>query len=246
MQTIDLNCDMGEGAGHDADIMPYISSANIACGFHTGGEDTMKKTVELALQYGIAVGVHPGFADKENFGRTEKYLPLAEVYDLVSQQIYSLQKIAHGMGATMHHVKPHGALYNMAAKDSALADVIAKAVKDADGNLVLYGLYNSFLISAAGSAGLRCAAEVFADRRYDRDGNLVARKLEGALIENEADAIKQVLRMVLNNEVNTVEGLVIKVHPQTICLHGDGVHAPAFAKKIHAALLENGIVIKRR
>jgi UPF0271 protein len=244
MHTIDVNCDMGEGAGNDAQIMPFISSANIACGYHAGDETTMKKTVELALLHGVAVGAHPGFADKQNFGRLPVMLPLQQVYQLVAEQVYSLQNIARSVGATLHHVKPHGALYNMAAADEALAAVIAGAVKAVDENLVLYGLYNSYLITAAQQAGLRTAAEVFADRRYHNNGTLVSRAVQGAVIEEEEKAIEQVLNMALHNTVTSIEGDVVTVQPQTICLHGDGQHAAVFARLVHIALAANNILVK--
>jgi len=244
MQTIDLNCDMGEGMGNDGDIMPFISSANIACGYHAGDNDTMQKTVELALKYGVAIGAHPGFADKQNFGRLEQLLPPQQVYDLVVEQIYILQKVAFGFGAKLHHVKPHGALYNMAAKDKAMAEAIAKAVKDVDGTLVLYGLYNSFLISSAQEVGSKTANEVFADRRYNTNGRLVARNIQGAVIEDADKAVEQVLNMVLHKTVTTIEGEIIPVQAQTVCLHGDGKHAAAFAKLVNGAMADNGVGIK--
>jgi UPF0271 protein len=245
MHTIDLNCDMGEGAGNDEAIIPYISSANIACGFHAGDDATMQKSVELALKFDVAIGAHPGFADKANFGRLEMHLPLAEVYDLITEQVYRLQTITHRFGALLHHVKPHGALYNMAANDKTLAETIAKAIKDVDENLVLYGLYNSFLITAAQAEGLKTAAEVFADRRYNGDGTLVHRKIPGAVIEDEALAIGQVLGMVLHNRVTTIGGDTITACPETVCLHGDGLHAAAFAKTINNILITNNIAIQK-
>jgi len=245
MHTIDLNCDMGEGARNDAAIMPFISSANIACGYHAGDEATMQKTVQLALQHTVAIGAHPGFADKENFGRVELALPLQQVYDLVAEQIYILQKVAHGFGTVLHHVKPHGALYNMAAKEKAMAEAIAKAVKDVDKDLMLYGLYNSFLISAAGELGLKTACEVFADRRYHSNGKLVSRQRKDGVIAYEFEAVGQALNMVLQNSVVSVEGVKIVMHPQTLCLHGDEPQAAAFAKKIHEVLIDHNITIEK-
>jgi UPF0271 protein len=244
MQTIDLNCDMGEGMGNDGDIMPFVSSANIACGYHAGDSDTMHKTVELALKHDMAIGAHPSFADKENFGRLEQTLQPQQVYDLVAEQIYILQKIANSFGAKLHHVKPHGALYNMAAKDKTMADAIAKAILDIDATLVLYGLYNSFLISAAQQVGLKTANEVFADRRYNANGSLVSRNITGAVIEDADKAVEQVLNMVLHKTVTTIDGEIIPVQAQTVCLHGDGKHAAAFAKLVNSALVDNGVSIK--
>jgi UPF0271 protein len=235
---------MGEGAGNDEAIMPFISAANIACGYHAGDEDTIKKTIGLALKYGVAIGAHPGFADKENFGRLETEMPLPAVYDLVAEQVTLVQKIARGFGTGLHHVKPHGALYNMAAKNKPLAEVIAKAIKDVDDTLIVYGLYNSFLISAAEETGLQTAGEVFADRRYSGQGKLVPRTVHGAVIEEEEDAVKQVLQVVLQNTVTTIEGGNIAVHPQTVCIHGDGKQAAAFAEKINRLLQANCITIQ--
>ncbi len=235
---------MGEGAGNDALIMPFISSANIACGYHAGDEDTIKKTVELALKYNVAIGAHPGFEDKENFGRLEMHLPLEEVYDIVTKQIDIIKKVCAEFNTNLHHVKPHGALYNMAAKDEALAAAIAKAVKDADENLILYGLNNSFMITAAKEMNLKTANEVFADRRYNNDGSLVSRKLPTALIEGEEEMLQQLLQMVLHNTVASVEGATISLDAQTICIHGDGKNAARFAKKIYETLGDNNIFLR--
>ncbi|HWB28057.1 MAG TPA: 5-oxoprolinase subunit PxpA [Chitinophagaceae bacterium] len=244
MHCIDINCDLGEGAGNDEAIMPYISSANIACGYHAGDETTMRQTIECALQHNVAIGAHPGFDDKKNFGRTEMNLGFSEVYNLVLKQIVLLQKLAATYNTTLHHVKPHGALYNMAAKNVTMAAAIACAVKDAGKTLVLYGLNNSYLISEARKAGLRTANEVFADRRYNNDGSLVARINPAALIENEEEAIKQALNLVVSNTVLSIDWKAVKVEAQTICLHGDGKHAAAFAQKIHEAMKAHHIVIQ--
>jgi UPF0271 protein len=244
MISIDLNCDMGEGIGNDAAIMPFISSANIACGYHAGDSTIIKKTIALCLQHTVAVGAHPGFNDRENFGRREITLQHDEVYKLVLQQVIIVKDIAAALGAKLHHVKPHGALYNMAAKNSAMAAAIAKAVKDVDQSLVLYGLNNSFLISEAQKAGLITANEVFADRRYNNDGSLVSRTKSGALIEDDKEAITQVLDMVLHRKVVSAGGVNIPVQPETICIHGDGKNAVSFAKKIRGALYDNRVVIR--
>lgn len=244
MRCIDLNCDMGEGCGNDADIMPYISSANIACGYHAGDEPTIKQTIQHALRYNIAIGAHPGFNDKPNFGRTEQQLAYDEVYTLVLQQIQLLQKLAALYNAKLHHVKPHGALYNMAAKNAEMAAAIAQAVKQADRKLVLYGLNNSLLITEAQKAGLQTANEVFADRHYNGDGSLVTRQKKGALIEDDEEAIRQVLTMVKNKEVISIDGRKVPVYAQTICLHGDGTHAVTFVREIREALIAEGITIQ--
>lgn len=244
MAYIDLNCDMGEGLDNDAVIMPYISSANVACGYHAGSRAVMERTVTLALQHKVAVGAHPGFADRENFGRTEQQLSNEALYDLVTTQLYALQLVCRSLHAPMVHVKPHGALYNMAARTSAMAVVIAKAVKDVDKKLCLFGLSNSELIRAAKAAGLKTASEVFADRTYQHNGSLTPRSEPGALIESEEQAIRQVLQMVTQQKVTTVNGHMIPLTAETICIHGDGPHAAAFAKAIHRALQDHHLTIQ--
>lgn len=245
---IDLNCDMGEsyGAwimGNDDAVLPFISSANIACGFHGGDPGTMRKTVAAALEHGVAIGAHPSLPDLLGFGRREMHITPQEVYDCVIVQIGALGAIAHTQGAKLHHVKPHGALYNMAAKDPALADAICRAINDLDPALVLYGLANSELIKTGQALGLKVANEVFADRSYEPDGSLTPRAKAGAMIEDVDTSIRQVLRMVQHQCVATLEGLVIDVQADTLCLHGDQPNAALFAKKIRAALEEANIVI---
>ncbi|SKA33302.1 UPF0271 protein [Chitinophaga eiseniae] len=244
MHYIDLNCDMGEGLDNDAAIMPFISSANIACGYHAGNTDTMKKTVSLAAEHTVAIGAHPGFADLENFGRSEQHLSDPALYDLVSTQVYALQIICRAQGVPLQHVKPHGALYNMAARMPAMAAVIAKAVKDVDSSLRLFGLSNSALISAAAAAGLKTVSEVFADRTYQDDGSLTPRSQPGAMIENETMAIQQVLQMVTRQEVTARSGKTVPLKAETICIHGDGPHALEYARAIHTALLHHHLTIQ--
>lgn len=234
----DINCDMGEGIGNEEDLMPFISSANIACGYHAGDAATMYATAELAVRYGVAIGAHPSFHDRENFGRTAMKLALNEVYDIVSQQLYLLQEIVNGLDAGMQHVKPHGALYNMAAKDAALAATIARAVKDFDSRLVLFGLSGSCSISEARTIGLKTANEVFADRTYRDDGSLTPRSDMGAMITDENEAVKQVLQMIGDKTVTTTSGKIIPVMADTVCIHGDGVHAASFARAMHAAIIK--------
>ncbi|MBN8836995.1 MAG: LamB/YcsF family protein [Sphingobacteriia bacterium] len=241
---IDLNCDMGEGMITDEKIMPFISSANIACGFHAGNLETMKATTALALQHHVAIGAHPGFNDKANFGRTEIQLTAKEFYELISIQIIQLHKICVDAKTILHHVKPHGALYNMAAKDKQMAATIAQAVKDVNEELIVYGLCGSYLISEAKAVGLKTASEVFADRTYQDDGGLTSRKEKNALIENDDDAIEQVLQMIEYKTVKTISDKNISINAETICLHGDGKHAVDFAKKIRHTLKEKNIVIK--
>ncbi len=223
---VDLNCDLGEGAGHDAELMAVITSANIACGAHAGDEATMEATVALARQHGVAIGAHPGFADRENFGRREWALAATEVRALVERQVRALQQIG-----TVVHVKPHGALYNLAARDAVIAEAVAGAVHAVDARLVLFALRGSELVRAGRRVGLRVAEEVFADRTYRADGALTPRAEAGAVITDEAVAIAQALRMVRSGA-------------DTICLHGDGAHAAALARRLHVELRQSGIEIR--
>lgn len=242
--SIDINCDLGEGCGNDAALMRYISSANIACGFHAGNADTMRRTVALAIENDVAIGAHPSFPDRENFGRTEMSLPYAQISEIVSEQINSLQQTCKEMGTNLHHVKPHGALYNMAVKDRELAKAIVKGVSATDKKLVFFGLPKSFMISEAESAGLRTASEVFADRTYQQDGTLTPRSQPNALIDDVDTCIEHVLRMVRDQTVIAADGIVVPIKAETICIHGDGAHAVEFAAAIHKALTSKGIDIK--
>lgn len=244
MLSIDLNCDMGEGLDNDAAIMPFISSANIACGYHAGDQDTIMRTATLAMQHGVAIGAHPGFADKANFGRTEQQLSDEALYDLVSVQLQAVQDVCRTLGTSMRHVKPHGAMYNMAARSSSMASVIVKAVQDFDPQLCFFGLSNSWLIKVATTKGLKTASEVFADRTYQNDGSLTPRTHPKAMIESEAAAIQQVLQMVTQQAVTTVHAQTIPLTAETICIHGDGAHAASFAKALHHTLRERGLRIQ--
>jgi UPF0271 protein len=244
MITCDLNCDMGEGIGNDRAIMPFITSANIACGYHAGDENTMHETVLLAKQAGVAIGAHPSFLDRENFGRTEiKDTQPQEVYELITAQIKVLHAITIACNAELHHVKPHGALYNMAAKDAQLAKAIAQAVYDFNKALILFGLSGSFLVSEAKAIGLKTANEVFADRTYQDDGTLTPRSKANALIEDIDQSLQQVIRMIKNGTVITTSGKEVPIVAETICLHGDGKHALDFANAINKKLKEEGIRI---
>jgi 5-oxoprolinase (ATP-hydrolysing) subunit A len=243
MLSIDLNCDMGEGFNNDESVMPFISSVNIACGYHAGNEETMMRTVELAIKNNIAIGAHPSYHDKENFGRTNIHLSPEMIYDIVSKQISLLNNIVKKSGTKLHHVKPHGALYNMAAKDIVIAAAICKAIKDFDEHLILYGLSGSELINAANEIGLKNCSEVFADRTYQNDGSLTPRNEKNALIDDINKSTEQVLQMVKYGSVISVSGKKISLIAETICIHGDGKHAVQFAKNIHSILTRNGIAI---
>jgi UPF0271 protein len=242
---VDLNCDLGEGAGHDAELMPLITSANIACGAHAGDEATMRATIALAKRHGVALGAHPGFADRENFGRIEKVTSQEEVYQLVLTQTQALQRLAREAGVGVAHVKPHGALYNMAARNSLLADAVAHAVYECDPRLVLFGLAGSALVRAAERSGLAVAQEVFADRTYQEDGSLTPRGRPDALIKDGVAAVAQVLRMVREGKVRATDGSDVAIRADTVCLHGDGEHAVEFARRLRAGLEAAGVEVKR-
>ena len=242
--TIDINCDMGEGMPNDAAIMPFISSASIACGYHAGDRDTMRKSVELCLKHSVAIGAHPGFHDKVNFGRTQVNLSTSALYDLVSTQLHDLNSICKEMNATLHHVKPHGAMYNMAAKDSEMSKTIAQAVLDFNKDLIYYGLSGSAMLTEATKIGLKTAHEAFADRTYQQDGSLTSRSEKNALIHSEDKMLDQVLLMIRESTVKTVSNILIPVQAETICIHGDGEHALPFAKAIHQRLKKEGINIQ--
>ena len=239
---IGINCDMGEGIGNEALLMPYIHAANIACGYHAGDEATMEQVVDLCLQYGVHIGAHPSFPDRANFGRTTMQLSLAEIYTLVTDQLTILNAVVVKKGAELHHVKPHGALYNMAAQQTPVAHAIARAVRDFDPSLVYYGLSGSVMIDMAEEEGLQTANEVFADRTYQPDGSLTPRSQPDALITHEALMLEQVLRFIQEQRVRTITGEEIPIKADTICIHGDGVHALAFAKAIHTTLREKNII----
>jgi UPF0271 protein len=246
---IDLNCDMGESfgaytVGNDEAIMPFISSANIACGFHAGDPATMRNTVKTALKNGVKIGAHPGLPDLQGFGRREMKLSTEECYNIILYQIGSLSAFVKAAGSSLYHVKPHGALYNMAAVDSALSDAIAEAVFDADPSLVLYGLAGSELIKSAERKGLKVKNEVFADRTYQADGTLTRRSMTGAMISDRELALNQVLKMVKEGLVTSVDGVQVPIKAETICLHGDGGHALQFAEAISKRLILEGISIK--
>lgn len=238
---IDLNADLGEGCGNDSALMPLITSTNIACGFHAGDAQTMRESVRLALAHGVAIGAHPSFPDRENFGRTAMQLPPDTIYAQTLYQIGALAAIVHAEGGTMTHVKPHGMLYNQAAKQPPLADAIARAVQSLNPGLILVGLAGSEMIRAGERYGLATREEVFADRGYLADGSLVPRSEPGALIDDDDEAVSRTLEMVLNGRVQSRDGVWATVNAQTVCLHGDGAHALAFARRLREAFLARNI-----
>ena len=249
MYTVDLNCDMGESfgpytMGRDAEILDFVSSANIACGFHAGDPSTMRQTVKLALEKNVGIGVHPGVQDLVGFGRREIQLSPQEAYDLVIYQIGALNAFVTAEGGTLQHVKPHGALYNMAAKTAALSEAIAEAVYKVDSELILFGLAGGELVKAGEKIGLRTASEVFSDRTYQNDGTLTSRREAGALITDPKTAADHVIRMVKEGKVRSVQGEDVPIKAHTICIHGDGTTALEFARHIPEALANAGIDVK--
>jgi UPF0271 protein len=226
---IDLNCDMGEDIGNDEAVMPYITSANIACGFHAGDSRTMRETVRLAKSYGVNIGAHPSWLDLQGFGRREMMLPPDEVESLILYQLGALYAIAKSEHVELHHVKPHGALYNRAAKDQVLANAIARAVKRFSGQLILVGLAGSSLIEAGVEAGLKVANEGFPDRNYNPDGTLVSRKEANAIIESPKEVAAHAMDLIQNG-ILFGEG---RVKVDTLCLHGDHPRVAENAKLIH-------------
>jgi len=240
---VDLNCDLGEGAAHDAELMPLISSVNIACGAHAGDDATMRATVALALRHGVAIGAHPGFTDRENFGRKEVGLIESEVHALVLWQIRELQAVTRSLGARLVHVKPHGALYNLAARKTSTARAIAAAVRQSDSRMRLVGLAGSKLIEEGATAMLATVNEVFADRTYQADGSLTPRDRPDALITDPAVAVAQVRRMIHEGRVRATDGQDVTIRADTICLHGDGPHAVEFARAIREGLQADGIEV---
>ena len=248
MAKVDLNSDLGEsfGAytlGMDERILEVISSANIACGFHAGDPEVMQKTVSLALKNNVAIGAHPGLPDLVGFGRRNIAVTPKEAYAMMVYQIGALAAFVKAEGARMQHVKPHGALYNMAAADEKLAEAVAEAVYKVDPSLILFGLSGSWMIKKAKDIGLRVAEEVFADRTYQKDGSLTPRRDPGAMISVEEDSLAQVLGMVKNAAVKSMQGDVISIKADTICVHGDGEHALMFSKRIKERLIAEGVAV---
>jgi 5-oxoprolinase (ATP-hydrolysing) subunit A len=248
--SVDLNCDLGESyglfrIGNDKEVLKHITSANIACGYHAGDHNVMMETVKMAKTYGVKIGAHPGFPDLHGFGRREMKMSAEEIYNLTIYQIGALAAIAKSCGTKVEHVKPHGALYNMAGKDKAIADAVAGAVADADPTLVLFGLAGSWLVKAGEKKGLQVAHEVFADRTYQPDGSLTPRSETNAIIHDPDLAIKRVIRMVREGRVEAVDGTEIEIKADTICIHGDEPQALDFAVRLNEALKAEGIEVGR-
>ncbi len=242
---IDINCDMGEGMLNDASLMSLISSANIACGYHAGNEDTIKRTIELALEHNVAIGAHPSYLDRENFGRLSQSISLVELAELISDQLNIFEKITNQMGCKIHHVKLHGALYNDCAKDALSSKIVAQTIQAIDPSIMLYGLSGSHSIKEAKAIGLRSVEEVFADRTYQANGQLTPRYLDHALITDPNESAQQVLSMVLDQEIKTHDGTMIAVNAETICIHGDHPDAVEIAKHLFNTLQQYKIEIKQ-
>ncbi len=230
--------------GNDTALMELISSANIACGFHAGDASIMRKTAKLAIEKNVAIGAHPAFPDLQGFGRRNMQLSPQEVYDICVYQIGAIFGTVRALGGKLHHVKPHGALYNMAAKDATLAKAIAEATKAIHPDLILYGLSGSHLITEAENIGLQTASEVFADRTYQNDGSLTPRTQSNALIESPQEAVNQVIMMIEKQCVISTEGKEVSLKADTVCIHGDGTHAVEFARELRSVLFNKNIVIK--
>lgn len=241
--VIDLNSDLGEGAGHDHEILELVSSANISCGFHAGDPASIFATIQAALERGVSLGAHPSFPDRENFGRTGMTMPPAEVYASVAYQIGGFQALARAAGGRMNHVKAHGALYNMAARDRALADVVANAVLALDPKLILFAPNESEIDYAATELGLTTASEVFADRNYLADGSLVPRSRADAFVPDPVEAAERILRILEEGKVRAVDGTDVAISASTVCVHGDNPQAVAFVRKLRERLEMEEVMI---
>jgi len=241
---LDFNCDLGEGCGDDAAIIPLLSSANIACGFHAGDAVSMHDTVALCRRHGVAIGAHPSLPDREGFGRRELPVIPEAVYAFTRDQLAALTAIASAQGARVRHLKPHGALYNIAARDRAIADAIAAATRDFDRDLWLVGLSGSALTAAGEAAGLQVAHEAFAERRYEADGTLTPRSQPDAVIDNLEDSLQQVRRLLREGVVIARTGERVALRMDTLCLHGDRPDAAAFARALRETLQAEGVRIR--
>lgn len=241
MKRLDLNSDLGEGAGHDAELMALVTSANIACGAHAGDRETMRLAVALARRHGVAIGAHPGYADAVNFGRIERMITPEEVTALVLPQVQALHELA---GADLRHVKLHGALYNQVSRDVALAEALAEALARHWPRLCLFALAGSRFAEAARRRGLRVAEEIFADRTYQSDGSLTPRSQPNAVIRDEASAVAQVLRLITDGRVRATDGRDVAIAADTVCLHGDGAKAVEFARRLRKELATAGVAVR--
>jgi UPF0271 protein len=246
---IDINSDTGEsfGAytiGHDAGLFKSITSANVAAGFHAGDPSVLRDTIRLAKQHGVAVGAHPGLPDLVGFGRRELHVTPKEAEDLVLYQVAAVAGVAAAEGVKLQHVKPHGALFNMAVRDRNLSDAIARAVAAFDKGLILFGLPGSEILNAGRAAGLRVAAEVFADRAYEPDGSLASRRKPGAVIHDAGAVVARAVRMVKENAVNAIEGSLVTLEADTICVHGDTPGSDDLAARIRAGLESAGVTVQ--
>ena len=241
--SVDINADLGEGSGHDEELFELISSANIATGFHAGDSDSMHGAITTAKKHGVAVGAHPSFFDRENFGRKELKISTPEIFDAVAYQLGVFQAIASAVGVQPNHVKPHGALYNMAVRDQELADSIARAIESVDPQLILFAPDKSELARAGDAHGLQIAREIFADRNYLNDGWLVPRTRPDALLRDPNEAAQRVLRMLREGKVRSVEGRDVDVRGETICVHGDTPGAVEFAHELRSHLEHEGVRI---
>ena len=249
MYFVDLNSDLGESFGNytlgmDEEILKYVSSANVACGWHAGDPMVMEKTIALAKEYGTAVGAHPGFPDLMGFGRRNMAVTPEEAKAYIKYQLGALWAFTESYGLKIQHVKPHGAIYNMAAVDEKLAIAMCEAVYEVDKDIIFMGLAGSKMITAAEKVGLKAASEVFADRAYNDDGTLVSRKLPGSMIKDKDLAIKRVVRMIKEGKVETINGNDIDIKADSVCVHGDNPKALEFVKNIRETLISEGITIK--
>jgi len=241
--VVDLNADLGEGAGHDDEMLEFVTSANIACGFHAGDADTIHMSIEAARDHGVAVGAHPSLFDRENFGRKELPVTPEEVCDAVTYQLGVFSAIAEALGVRPNHVKPHGALYHIAARDEKIAGAITRAIASTDRTLVLFAPDGSALARVAEAGGLKIAREVFADRNYLADGTLVPRTRLNALLSDPVEAVARVLRMLREDKVRSVDRVDIDVQAETVCVHGDTPGAVEFARALRAQLKNEGVTI---
>jgi UPF0271 protein len=241
--SVDLNADVGEGCGQDAALMPLISSANVACGLHAGDADTIRDAVRLAIEHGVAIGAHPSFPDRDHFGRRDMQLDPSDLHECIVGQVRMLAEVAAGVGARLRHVKPHGALYNMAARDEELAHAVVAAIRSVDSSLMIFGLAGSALVKATRRMGMRSVDEAFADRACHADGSLVPRDQPGSVLHDESAVASRAVEMVREGFVVAIDGSRVSLDAGTICIHGDTRGAPAMARRIRDALAAAGITV---